>query len=241
MEGVLVIDKPAGITSFGVVRAIKKVLKAKKVGHAGTLDPFATGVLPILVNRATRAASSLLESDKEYVATMKLGIETDTYDLTGSVVYEAPEVSSTGEEICKAFQGFIGKIEQIPPLHSAVKYGGIPSYKWVRRGKEVPRKPRTIEVYSIKIRKIDLPHVNFEVVCSKGTYIRTLCVDVGRLLGCGAHLTRLRRVRCGKLTVDHAISLRDVRPLFEANLLQERFISIDKAMSGEDKEVMRWD
>jgi tRNA pseudouridine55 synthase len=241
MEGVLVIDKPAGITSFGVVRAIKKVLKAKKVGHAGTLDPFATGVLPILVNRATRAASFLLESDKEYVATMRLGIETDTQDLTGSVVCEAPEVPFTGEEICKAFQGFIGKIEQIPPPHSAVKYGGIPSYKWVRRGKEVPRKPRTIEVYSIRIRKIDLPHVNFEVVCSKGTYIRTLCADVGRVLGCGAHLTRLRRVRCGKLTVDHAISLRDVRPLFEANLLRERFISIDEVMSGEDKEVFRWD
>jgi tRNA pseudouridine55 synthase len=241
MEGVLVIDKPAGITSFGVVRAVKKVLKAKKVGHAGTLDPFATGVLPILVNGATRAASSLLESDKEYVATMRLGTETDTQDLTGNVVYEAPEVSFTREEICKTFERFIGKIEQIPPLHSAVKYGGIPLYKWVRRGKEVPRKPRTIEVYSIKIGGIDLPYVDFEVVCSKGTYIRTLCLDVGRLLGCGAHLTRLRRVRCGKLTVDHAISLRDVRPLLEAGLLQERFISMDEALRGKDKEVVRWD
>lgn len=234
MDGVLVIDKPEGITSFGVVKAVKRILKAKKVGHGGTLDPFATGVLPILINKATKIASDLLHKDKEYSATMKLGIETDTQDLTGKIVYESPEIVFEREEIESVFKGFIGKIKQTPPAFSAIKYQGIPSYKWTRRGKKIPQQCRMVEVYSLKIKEFDLPYVTFEIVCSKGTYIRTLCTDVGRLLGCGAHLTRLRRLRCGKFTLEHAISLKEVRPLFEADLLGDRLISIEEVLRSEE-------
>jgi len=234
MDGVLVIDKPEGITSFGVVKMVKGALKAKKVGHAGTLDPFATGVLPLLINKATKIASDLLDKDKEYSATMKLGIETDTQDLTGKVVYKSPEVAFERGEIESVFKGFIGKIKQTPPAFSAIKYQGTPLYKWTRRGKKIPRKCRMVEVYSLKVKALDLPYVTFEIVCSKGTYIRTLCTDIGRLLGCGAHLTRLRRLRCGRFTLEHAISLKEVRPLSEANLLGDRLISIEEALRSEE-------
>lgn len=242
MDGVLVIDKPEGITSFGVVKAVKRILKAKKVGHTGTLDPFATGVLPILINKATKIASDLLDKDKEYSATMKLGIETDTQDLTGKIVYKSPEVVFEREEIESVFKGFIGKIKQTPPVFSAIKYQGIPLYKWTRRGKKIFPKCRMVEVYSLKIREFDSPYVTFEIVCSKGTYIRTLCTDIGRLSGCGAHLTRLRRLRCGKFTLEHAISLKEVMPLLEADLLRDRLISIEEALRSEEhrKEVLRW-
>lgn len=230
MDGILVIDKPEGITSFGVVKVVKKILKAKKVGHAGTLDPFATGVLPILIDGATKIASNLLNEDKEYRAAMKLGMETDTQDLTGKAIYSSHAVAPTREEIEVIFKRFIGEIEQIPPLFSAVKYNGIPSYKWARRGRKIRQKARTVRIYSLEIRGFNLPYVTFDVVCSKGTYIRTLCTDIGRLLGCGAHLNQLRRVRCGKLSLDYALPLQEVRPLYENNLLEARMISIDKVL-----------
>ncbi len=230
MDGILVIDKPEGITSFGVVKAVKKILKAKKVGHAGTLDPFATGVLLILIDGATKMASDLLNEDKEYRAVMKLGMETDTQDLTGKVIYLSHAVAPTREEIEAIFKRFIGEIEQIPPLFSAVKYKGIPSYEWARRGRKIRRKARTVRIYSLEIREFQLPYVTFDVVCSKGTYIRTLCTDIGRLLGCGAHLTQLRRVRCGKFGLNYALPLQEVRPLYENNLLEARIIIVDKAL-----------
>jgi len=238
MDGVLILDKPEGITSFGVVKAVKGTLKAKKVGHAGTLDPFATGVLPILINKATKIASDLLDKDKEYSATMKLGVETDTQDLTGKIVYESPEIAFEWEEIESVFKRFIGKIKQTPPAFSAIKYQGIPLYKWTRMGEKIPKKCRMVEVYSLKIKALDLPYVTFDITCSKGTYIRTLCTDIGRLLGCGAHLTRLRRLRCGRFTLKHAIPLKDIKPLFKANSLRDRLISIEEVLG---KEVLRWD
>ncbi|MBI5286776.1 MAG: tRNA pseudouridine(55) synthase TruB [Deltaproteobacteria bacterium] len=221
LTGVLVIDKPAGITSHDVVMEAKRVIKARKVGHIGTLDPFATGVLPLCIDRATRFARFLEEGPKEYIATMKLGEETDTYDLDGRVMRTGDLTSITEAGIVSAIAGFKGRIVQIPPMFSAVKKDGIPLYKLARKGVVVDRIPREVKIYEAEPKELALPFVTFRVLCSKGTYIRSLCFDIGRKLGCGAHLVTLRRIRCGRFSIADSLPL-------DSPFLKERILPLEK-------------
>ncbi len=206
MNGAVIIDKPAGKTSHDVVREVKKILGAKKAGHTGTLDPMATGVLPVCLNEATKLTGFLASQDKEYLATMLLGVTTDTLDIGGKIVSESDKIPAE-EEIRALLARLTGKIKQIPPAYSAVKYHGKPLYKWTRKGIFPETTPREAEIYNIIIENISLPTVTFRVVCSKGTYIRTLCSDIGEKLCCGACLSALRRLRSGFFSEDMAVTL----------------------------------
>jgi tRNA pseudouridine55 synthase len=208
MDGVIVIDKPAGKTSHDVVREVKKIWGIKKAGHTGTLDPLATGVLPVCLNEATKLAGFLAGEDKEYRATMLLGVTTDTMDTDGEINRRSDDPVSE-DAIRAVMLRMVGKIKQIPPAFSAVKHGGQPLYKWARKGVFPAVKPREVTIYHIDVEKISLPHVTFRVSCSKGTYIRALCSDIGDALGVGACLSGLRRVRSGMFSEKMAVELRD--------------------------------
>jgi len=201
MNGVLIINKPAGMTSFDVVRQVRRMTKTRRVGHAGTLDPMATGVLPVAVGTATRLIEYLMAGDKTYRATLKLGSVTDTQDSEGQVLKEKPWESVDRESINSAVENFVGEIEQLPPMYSALKKDGQPLYKLARQGLEVEREPRKVHVKSLFVDEFSPPYMTFTVDCSKGTYVRTLCHDIGQMLGCGAHMTDLRRLTCGRFTL----------------------------------------
>jgi tRNA pseudouridine55 synthase len=208
MNGVVIIDKPAGKTSHDVVSAVRRILGVKKAGHTGTLDPMATGVLPVCLNEATKLARFLSEDSKEYLATMLLGVKTDTQDTEGKIIARSDKAVAE-EEIRTALMQMVGKIKQMPPAYSAIKYCGKPLYKWAREGFVPEVASREVEILHIIIEDISFPRVTFRVACSKGTYIRTLCADTGELLGCGACLCSLRRLRSGVFSEDMAISLSD--------------------------------
>ncbi len=206
-NGILLLDKPEGISSAAALNRVKRVLGAKKAGHAGTLDPFATGLLICCINKATRLARFLIHSDKTYRGRLILGIETDTHDATGTVMAEH-DTGDTGHELIRdAFGAFLGWQQQHPPVYSALKHRGMPLYKLARKGRPVQKPARQIRIDSLNIIRIDMPAVDFEVSCSAGTYIRSLCADIGRRIGCGGHLGALRRTRCGHFTVDEAVTL----------------------------------
>ncbi len=209
MNGIVVIDKPKGVTSHDVVGMMRKRFGTRRVGHTGTLDPMATGVLPICIGNATRAADMLIESDKEYIAEFVLGKTTDTLDIEGQVLAES-EVLVTEDEVRNAISKFVGKISQIPPMYSAIKKDGKKLYELAREGKEIEREARDITIYSIDVLRVDLPLVEIGVKCSKGTYIRTLCDDIGKTLGCGATMTALRRVATAGFTIDNAYTIEDI-------------------------------
>lgn len=208
MDGIVVIDKPAGCTSHDVVSEVKKMLGARKAGHSGTLDPMATGVLPVCINEATKLTQFLASQNKTYRATMLLGIQTDTQDAEGKIIQTSDQLVS--EEDIKGVLGqFIGKIKQIPPAFSALKYKGKPLYKYARAGEFPERAAREVEIFNLNVREVSFPLVTFDVFCSKGTYIRTICSDAGDMLGCGASLYKLRRLQSGFFTEDMAVSLRE--------------------------------
>ncbi len=211
MDGVINVNKPKGMTSHDVVAKIRKEFGMKKVGHTGTLDPDAIGVLPICIGKATKIAEFLTSSKKQYVAEVKLGEVTDTQDSSGAVLKTA-EVNVSAEDIKNAAENFIGEIEQIPPMYSAIKIDGVKLYELARKGIEVERKPRKIEIYGIEILDINLSENCFKmkVDCSKGTYIRTLCSDIGEFLGCGANMKSLVRTKTGKFTVEDSITLDEI-------------------------------
>ncbi len=225
MDGILVIDKPAGWTSFDVVNRLRQVLGVKKAGHLGTLDPSATGVLPIVCGRATRSSIALDAGVKEYAALLRLGVETDTYDLDGKVIRSADPSAVTGDAAKKALMRFVGTIEQMPPMFSAVKHKGVPLYKLARKGVVVERMPKTVRVFGLEVGAVAIPDVEFTVVCSRGTYIRSICHDAGEILGCGGSLARLKRIRCGPFTIGEAVS-----PLEERDELVKRLIPLYKAL-----------
>ena len=231
-DGFLIVDKPGGITSLGVVRQIKRRFQVRKAGHIGTLDPFATGVLPIALNEGTKLVPFLGEEPKEYEAVMKLGEETTTDDLSGEVVFRKPWEELTPGVIHDVFGTFLGKTCQIPPMFSAIKVQGKPLYRFARKGIDVERKEREVEIFSIQIEKMDLPNVHFRVSCSRGTYIRSLARDIGRRIGCGAHLLRLRRLRSGSFTLGEAISWRSLNGLSGAKDLWPRLIPLKEAVSS---------
>lgn len=225
MNGVLVTDKPAGWTSHDVVAAVKKKLKAKKVGHLGTLDPMATGVLPLVINGATKHADALGGGTKEYSVVLELGSSTDTYDSSGKVTRTAPLGDITPEDVVRALKRFTGRITQLPPMYSAVKRNGVPLYRLARKGVTVEREPREAEVFSLVVTETVLPVVRFTAVCSRGTYIRSICHDLGEMLGCGAHMTSLVRTRSGCFTLDGAVS-----PGAPPEELAERIIPLPDAL-----------
>lgn len=229
MNGVIVIDKPAGFTSHDVVSQVKKILGAKKAGHTGTLDPMATGVLPVCVNEATKLAGFLSNDNKEYLATMLLGVKTDTLDTEGKIVGQSDDVVSD-HEIETTLSRMVGKIKQIPPAFSAVKYCGDPLYKWARKGFMIEAAPREVEIRHIFIKDISYPRVTFQVACSKGTYIRSLCADVGELLGCGACLSGLRRIRSGFFSEDMAVALTNGSPAAKKEELLGRMLPMTQLL-----------
>lgn len=229
MNGFVIIDKPAGRTSHDVVRDVKRILGAKKVGHTGTLDPLATGVLPVCVNEGTKLAQFFSLDGKEYRATMLLGVTTDTYDVEGKIVAEAkPQVS--GEDIRRALASLVGVREQAPPPYSAVKHRGKPLYKWARQGINVSLPPRLIEIYQLSLEEVALPYVTFSLACSKGTYIRSLCREIGVMLGCGACLAALRRTRCGSYSEKDAIALGGLEEKEKKEFLSAHLISLAEAL-----------
>jgi tRNA pseudouridine55 synthase len=207
INGFVVIDKPAGITSHDVVSRVRRILGTRKVGHTGTLDPFATGVLPIAVNDGTKAIPFLDEGLKCYEAVMQLGVSTDTLDMTGTVIRAAEWQKVTQESIEEALKKFTGQLSQIPPMYSAIKLDGQPLYKLARKGQVVERKAREITVNSLELTSCVLPLVGFRVVCSRGTYVRTLADDIGALLGCGAALKELRRLASGPFNISESATL----------------------------------
>ncbi|MBO5364786.1 MAG: tRNA pseudouridine(55) synthase TruB [Clostridia bacterium] len=211
MNGVIVINKEKGYTSFDVVACLRRILSMKKIGHTGTLDPDAVGVLPVCVGVATKAVELLTGADKEYIATVQLGSETDTQDASGRVL-RTSQVAVTEEDIQNTAKKFLGKISQIPPMYSAIKQDGKKLYELAREGKTVERKPRQVTIDTIEIQEIDLVHHRFtmRVVCSKGTYIRTLCQDMGEALGCYAHMAELCRTKTGQFSLKDAMTLDEV-------------------------------
>src|SRR5271165_3945348 len=205
LDGAILIDKPAGPTSHDVVDAIRRQFGIKKVGHCGTLDPAATGLLIIVLGRGTKLSEKLMSDDKVYEGTIRFGETTDSYDTDGELVGSLPVPPMTVEQLNEAADTFVGDLMQVPPMVSAVKKGGVPLYKLARKGIEVPREPRLVHVYSFRFTDYREPIGSFSVACTKGTYVRSLAHELGQKLGCGAHLATLRRVVSGKFDVADAI------------------------------------
>ncbi|MGN0386727.1 MAG: tRNA pseudouridine(55) synthase TruB [Lachnospiraceae bacterium] len=211
-NGIINIRKEKGFTSHDVVAKMRGILRQKKIGHTGTLDPDATGVLPVCLGNATKLCDMLTGHEKEYIATLKLGITTTTQDISGEVLAEK-EVSISEKEIRSVIASFIGEQEQIPPMYSAIKIDGKRLYELARSGKEVERKPRPVTFYEIEVLSVDMPCLTIRVLCSKGTYIRTLCHDIGQKAGCGAVMTALERTRSGSFDISTAITLQELEKL----------------------------
>lgn len=225
VDGILLVDKPAGPTSHDVVDAIRRHFGFRKVGHGGTLDPMATGLLVILLGRGTKASNLIIGSDKEYHGVMRLGITTDTDDIDGQELERRDYSGVTQQGVEAAMKKLTGDIYQTPPMVSAIKKDGVPLYKLARKGQVVEREPRLIHIYEFSLTRFEPPDVAFRLRCTKGTYVRVLCADVGRAVGCGAYLHELRRVRSGTLDVASAISL---EKLLQMNLndLKSRVIPL---------------
>ncbi|MXX10422.1 MAG: tRNA pseudouridine(55) synthase TruB [Nitrospira sp. SB0677_bin_15] len=230
-HGVLNVSKPAGWTSHDVVARIRRLLQVRKVGHAGTLDPEATGVLPVLLGQGTRLSVFLLHWDKEYEAVLCLGRETTTQDAAGGIVRECPVHGLSPETVHEAVAQFCGEQQQVPPMYSAVKIGGQPLYKAARAGKTVERQARSVTIYHIEILTLSLPYVTLRVRCSKGTYIRTLCADIGEVLGVGGHLSQLTRSRVGPFRLDQAWPLDDIGRVDDLFGHPGAFLSLDEALA----------
>ena len=211
IDGVLLVDKAGDMTSHDIVAIARRSLGQKKIGHCGTLDPLATGLLILTLGRGTKIQDLLMAEDKEYVGTLKLGEVTDSQDADGVVTETRPVPDITREQIDAAFAKFKGDFYQMPPMVSAIKKEGVPHYKLARQGKTVEREPRFVHVYGYDIQSVRLPEIDFRVMCSKGFYVRTYAHDIGNDLGCGAHLKALRRTRSGKFSVDNAVTAEQLK------------------------------
>ena len=209
MNGIVIIDKPAGWTSQDVVSKLRGVLHTKRIGHGGTLDPMATGVLPVFVGRATRGVEFFEHAEKTYETVLRLGITTDTEDISGTVLTEQ-DAFVTGEQLEAVLENFRGQIMQVPPMYSALKVGGQKLVDLARKGKEVERKPRPVTIHELTLLSMEADGIHLRVRCSKGTYIRTLCKDIGQALGCGGCMASLRRVTAGEYTIDEAVPLAEL-------------------------------
>ncbi|HHW48608.1 MAG TPA: tRNA pseudouridine(55) synthase TruB [Clostridiaceae bacterium] len=229
MDGILNVLKPPGMTSFDVVSYLRGMLKIKKIGHAGTLDPGAAGVLPVCIGRATKSIEYLMDKDKSYRVELTLGISTDTQDAEGQVV-ERHHVNLTEQQIVEGISHFTGKIKQVPPMYSAVRVKGKRLYELARAGVTVEREAREVEIYSIRILNIfdNNTKVLFDVMCSKGTYVRTLCADIGKKLGCGAHMSFLIRTKAGAFDICDALTLEDINGLLAHGKLDAKLVKVEE-------------
>ena len=242
MQGLLIINKPEGITSFGAVARVRRIVGTRRVGHTGTLDPMATGVLPIFVGRATALSSFLLDADKGYTATFLFGTVTDTDDITGTVL-ESKEVNLTEEQVLGAINEFVGEISQVPPAFSAIKQNGVPMYKLARKGVEVEIPARKVTVYSITPKTaFKNNEITVEIKCSKGTYIRSLCRDIGQKLGCGATLKTLRRDATSGFTLADAVDLDDLTAenISQYLISEEKAVEYLRKISVSEKQAIRF-
>ena len=231
-SGIIAVHKPCGISSARVVARVKKFLGVKKVGHTGTLDPFATGLLLCAINKGTRISGFFLGGNKRYLARVCLGVETDTYDLTGKTVFCAQRAvvdNLKTRDIEGVIKSFVGVQDQVPPVFSALKHEGQPLYKLARQGKKIQKPPRRIEIFDIKINHIELPNIDIDVFCSSGTYIRSLGFDIGRKLGCGAHLSSLCRTQSGNFLLENAIEL-DALEKLDRTAVEQRIISLSRCL-----------
>lgn len=229
-SGVLVVDKGKGVTSFQVVARLRQLLRVPKAGHGGTLDPDATGVLPILVGEATKLAPFLADHEKEYVAVVRLGITTDTQDLSGAVLANAPVPPLTADQLSEACSRFVGVIRQVPPMFSAIHHRGRRLYELAREGVVIQREPRQVMVRAIVLESVALPTFTIRVTCGKGTYVRTLAADIGETLGCGGALESLVRTRVGPFSLKTAIPWEEVRAARDGTSLWERLLPMDSAL-----------
>ena len=231
MDGILNVNKPRGKTSFGVVALIRRLSGERRVGHAGTLDPEATGVLPICLGQATRVVEFLVDATKTYRAEIELGIATDTYDSTGTIVQRG-DISGIGREQVEAvLDSFRGQILQTPPMYSAVKHQGRPLYQLARAGITIERQQRQVEVYRLEVTAWQPPVVTVEVVCSKGTYIRSMAHDIGQVLGCGANVRNLIRLRCGIFGIEEAVSVPELEDAFRDGYWQQFVRPMDSVLT----------
>ena len=230
IDGILVLDKPRGISSMEAVRRIKRASRIKRVGHGGTLDPMATGVIPICLGRATRLMEYMLDSSKEYVGEVRLGVSTDSYDADGEITRRSDPSGITEEDVKDVLKGFLGRIEQVPPMFSALKRRGKRLYELARRGIEVEREPRPMTVHSIRLERWKPPVATVRIECSRGFYMRSLAHDIGVRLGCGAHLKSLRRLRTGRFGVSDAVSIETAQRSFEDGSWTELIFSPDSAL-----------
>ena len=232
INGILLLDKPVGLTSNAALQKIKRLFHAKKAGHTGSLDPLASGLLPLCLGEATKISGYLLNADKKYQAICKLGVTTTTADAEGDVIQTLPVPALDSKSINKVLTKFIGDIEQVPPMHSALKQNGQPLYKLARQGIEVERKARQVTLYSLDLIKIEADCLFIDVHCSKGTYIRTLCEDIGHELGCGAHLTGLRRTASGPFDIEQAQDIEQLELLAESGMeqLDAQLLPMDRAL-----------
>ena len=227
MNGIINIYKEAGFTSFDVVAKMRGILKVKKIGHTGTLDPDATGVLPVCIGNGTKLVELFADHEKEYIAELQLGVATDTQDMTGEILKTSP-VEVTKEQVADVVMSFVGECMQIPPMYSAVKVNGKKLYELAREGKEVERKARKVFFREIEILSMELPVIKLRVVCSKGTYIRTLCNDIGEKLGCFGAMKSLLRTRVGDFTLQEAITLEELEKYRDAGELAKVILSPDR-------------
>lgn len=233
-NGIMNVYKEAGFTSHDVVAKLRGICKQKKIGHTGTLDPDAVGVLPVCFGSGTKLCDMLTDWDKEYIATLRLGVATDTQDLTGQVLFRAEEesiVALTETRVREGILHFSGDYDQIPPMYSALKVNGKKLYELARAGKEVERRPRTVQIRELEILEMDLPTVRFRVVCSKGTYIRTLCHDIGEKLGCGGAMASLTRSRVGMFGIEEALRLSEIEKLRDEDKISNVIVSPDAVFS----------
>ncbi len=230
-DGIVNIYKEKGFTSHDVVAKMRGILKQKKIGHTGTLDPMAEGVLPVCLGKATKLCDMLTDRSKTYEAVLLLGTETDTQDTTGAVLSQS-EVHATENQVREAVLSFLGHYDQIPPMYSALKVNGKKLYELARAGKEVERKARPVEILEIRVDKIELPRATITVTCSKGTYIRTLCYDIGRKLGCGGCMESLLRTRVSGFCMEDSLTLKQIEELRDEGALEGHILPVDQVFSG---------
>lgn len=238
LNGIIIIDKEPDFTSADVVAKMRGICGQKKIGHTGTLDPAATGVLPICLGSGTKLCGLLTDKDKEYVAELLLGVRTDTQDITGHVLEEAP-VEVTEDAVRDACLSFVGDYQQVPPMYSALKVNGKRLYELAREGKEVERKARPVTILALEILEIRLPVVKMRVACTKGTYIRTLCADIGEKLGCGGSMQNLRRTRVGRFTLEQAVTLGQLQERKDSGRLAEALLPVESCFQGYPRLTVR--
>lgn len=235
VNGIILLDKPSGMSSNAALQTVKRLFKASKAGHTGNLDPLATGLLPICFGEATKISSFLLDSDKRYIGTCKLGIRTSTADSEGEILETRPVGQLTEQQVRQVLQRFIGEIEQVPPMHSAVKVNGTPLYKLAREGKEIERKSRRIRIYQIELLRLEGDELEIAIHCSKGTYVRTLTEEIGTALGCGAHLSALRRTASGPFALEQAMTLPELE-----HLAEDGYEALDNLLLPPEEALCDW-